>query len=349
MLRRQKRSSTIFDNIKKANSILELLLKTSSSLLIVGVFLGSFFLFNYFDQYNIKELFSISITQPNILIFLATSSFIFASVISIMTISGPYLYYTSINIAKTFWTNDNKTTNILLDILIFLSALSIPIITSQYELLKNPIKHHVSLYVSVSIILSFAKFFSNNPKIRPIEFTKIFEIILFISTFAISLIFLIFPLYFTLHTIESVRINNENKELIQYILMCIMLIIYPTISSFTINNERPFVLTTAIIFYIILVAIFIFPKDVSNSLIKFTKLGQFEVFLNLDKKVALTNKDNEQYSKFWVLINFQDSIVVSSGKDEKIFHLISKKDVVDMKFDMRNDQDKLPQKNRREF
>lgn len=338
MIRKQRSSSNIFEKIRKANDILELFIKFSSFLLIIGIFLGSFFLWNYLDQYKIREMFSISIMQPNILLFIAISSFIFAVMVSIVAISGPYVYCYSMEIVRDIWTINDKIKNIIIDTVILLTPLSILFITSQHGVLGWIGKNLVCSYVVIAIILSLMKFFSNRPLLQNIDKEKIFRILLFMLIFVFSIIMLILPLYFLIKIIGGIELNSNNKEIIQLVILFLAVVFYTAISSIIINNDKPIVLTIITICYIIFVSVVIVPKEISGALIRFTRLGQFEVFLALDPKLNLLKTDNSQYSKFLVLINFPDSLVVSSNKDDKIFHVIPKNYIIDMKFNTGNDE-----------
>lgn len=334
MALKHRGSNSTFDIIKKSNDIFELFLKICSSLFILGIMLGAFFLFNYLRHHKMLATFSLSITQPNFLLFIAISSFLLALSLSVIAISAPLIYYYSIKTIETICETYNKERNIYFDILIFLIPMSIPIITSQNKTENIDI---IYVYITIAVILSLIKFFLNRSSIGKIDIEKLRILLSFMFLSVISIILMILPLYLILKIISNIQIDNQNQDMIQLSILLFAITIYSIASSIVVNNENNVLLTILIIPYVIIVSILFFPKDISNKIINLTKIGQFEVELSLDKKLHLLKNDNEEYRKFWVLINFQDSIIVSNSKDDKIFHVISKSNVIDMKFDTQND------------
>lgn len=264
----------------------------------------------YLSSYKLAYIYSSVITSGYILLIISILSLLMSLFLSIGMALSPYLYKNhKEHIKNKSGIKQTERNEFMLDAVIFFLNLTV---TMLYFIVAPKNASTITpfyIYLTTIIVTSFlAVYFYGYSKNE--HKLNIFDIIVIIQSQLLLIMPIILFVYIAIKTEEK---NNFIFALISYVLSSIF---YSLLASSIINKVKYKYTIITICQFVLLLIFATYSVNNTNTIIKYSGLGQYNITLLIDKKAKrllhINNKtdDNDIQENFFVIANLNEILLL---------------------------------------
>ncbi len=316
---------------EKANSYLELIIKSLSLAFSTSLFFGAVIIWSYFDKVGLNSEVASIIGTPQVLILATTHSFLFAVGVVTITLLHP-LVLNFLNDDKNLsWKNKNDSFLVSFGITIapFVLIVSSGVIgiVDKYFLLFS-----ISLIFLMSCVFYKYKGGPSNQEAR--SEIKIAEHLKFLSSafvgFFLSYSLLLISILFFI----SISTIYSDKPIIQWLVFSVLAIAYSSFVAIAKKGENYYSFAPLTAFSLIILSI-IFVESARSTIISKIGLSGFKASYSVEKKYLdniqdefkplITTHSSSKTSLIkdvWVIGNFPNKIILSPSSESTLTYTL---------------------------